>query len=111
MEALAACPNVWCKISALNIADQPWTLTANGPIILEAIKLFGVERCMFASNFPVDGLKGSWDFIYSQFKKVVGHLPISDRRKLFAGNAIAFYRPDIPGRVGGFNSTCDGQAV
>ena len=93
MEALAACPNVWCKISALNIADQPWTLAANKPIILEAIRIFGVERCMFASNFPVDGLKGSWDYIYSQLKASVAHLPIEDRRKLFAGNAMAFYRP------------------
>jgi predicted TIM-barrel fold metal-dependent hydrolase len=96
MEALAAFPNVWCKISALNIADQPWTLAANGPIILEAIRIFGVERCMFASNFPVDGLKGSWDYIYSQLKASVAHLPIEDRRKLFAENAIAFYRPVLP---------------
>ena len=95
MEALAACPNVWCKISALNIADQPWTLAANKPIILEAIRMFGVGRCMFASNFPVDGLKGSWDYIYSQLKASVAHLPIADRRKLFAENAIAFYRPVI----------------
>jgi predicted TIM-barrel fold metal-dependent hydrolase len=99
MEALAACPNVWCKISALNIADQPWTLAANKPLILEAIRIFGVGRCMFASNFPVDSLKGSWDYIYSQLKAAVAHLPIEDRRKLFAENAIAFYRPVLTQRA------------
>ena len=99
MEALAACPNVWCKLSALNIADQPWTRAANGPIVLEAIKIFGVDRCMFASNFPVDGLKGSWDYIYSQFKAMVAHMPLADRRKLFADNAIAFYKPVIVGHT------------
>ena len=96
MEALAACPNVWCKISALNIADQPWTLAANKPIILDAIRIFGTNRCMFASNFPVDGLKGSWDYIFSQFKAATAHLPEADRRRLFAGTAIAFYRLQVP---------------
>ena len=95
MEALAACPNVWCKISALNIADQPWTLAANRPLILDTITLFGVERCMFASNFPVDGLKGSWDYLYSNFKRAVADFPLADRRKLFADNAARFYRIDV----------------
>jgi predicted TIM-barrel fold metal-dependent hydrolase len=47
---------------------------------------------MFASNFPVDGLKGSWDHLYSQFKRAVADLPVADRRKLFADNAARFYR-------------------
>ena len=51
MEALAACPNVWCKISGLTVRDEPWTLVANRPIILDAIRIFGIDRCMFASNF------------------------------------------------------------
>ena len=47
---------------------------------------------MFASNFPVDGLKGSWDYIYSQFKQAVADFSLADRRKLFAENAARFYR-------------------
>ena len=92
MAALAACPNVHCKISGLTVPGQPWTLAANKPIILETIGMFGVGRCMFASNFPVDGLKGSWDHIYSSFKSAVAHLPLADRRSLFSENAIRFYR-------------------
>jgi len=92
MEALAACPNVCCKISGLVVKGEPWTLAANRPIILDAIRIFGADRCMFASNFPVDGVKGSWDYIYSQFKAAVADLPLSDRRKLFSQNAIGFYR-------------------
>jgi predicted TIM-barrel fold metal-dependent hydrolase len=92
MEALAACPNVHCKISGLTVLGEPWTLAANKPIIREAIRIFGVDRCMFASNFPVDGLKGSWDYLYSCFKKSVADLPLADRRKLFAENALRFYR-------------------
>jgi len=92
MAALAACPNVHCKISGLTVLGAPWTLAANGPIIREAISIFGVARCMFASNFPVDGLKGSWDYLYSCFKAAVADLPLADRRRLFADNALAFYR-------------------
>jgi predicted TIM-barrel fold metal-dependent hydrolase len=92
MEALAACPNVWCKISGLTVKGEPWTLVANRPIILDAIRIFGTDRCMFASNFPVDGLKGSWDYLYSQFKRAVADFPLADRRKLFAENAARCYR-------------------
>lgn len=95
MEALAACQNVSCKISGLPVLGEPYTLAANRPIILDAISIFGVDRCMFASNFPVDGLKGSWDYIYSTYKRAVEHLPESDRAKLFSGNALRFYRIDL----------------
>ena len=92
MEALAACPNVHCKISGLTVLSQPWTLAANKPIILDALRIFGVERCMFASNFPVDGLKGSWDYLYTCFKAAVAHRPLADRQRLFSENALRFYR-------------------
>jgi predicted TIM-barrel fold metal-dependent hydrolase len=92
MEALAACPNVHCKISGLTVLGQPWTLAGNQPIIHDAIRIFGVDRCMFASNYPVDGLKGSWDYFFTSFKKATAHLPLADREKLFAKNAARFYR-------------------
>jgi predicted TIM-barrel fold metal-dependent hydrolase len=47
---------------------------------------------MYASNFPVDGLKGSWDYLYSCFKKATAELPLADRNKLFSENALRFYR-------------------
>ena len=99
MRALADCPNLSCKISALCVKGEPWTLEANRPIILETIDMFGADRCMFASNFPVDSLKGSWDYIYSRFKKAVAHLPRADQEKLFADNAIRIYRID-PAQIG-----------
>lgn len=95
MQALAALPNVTCKISGLCVSDLPWTLENNGEIIRETIKMFGVDRCMFASNFPVDSLKGSWDYLYTQFKKSVADLSIKDQKKLFAENALRVYRIKI----------------
>jgi predicted TIM-barrel fold metal-dependent hydrolase len=92
MEALASCPNVWCKISGFTVKDMPWTLAMHGGIIRDTISMFGVSRCMFASNHPVDGVKASWDWIFCQFKAVTADMSDADRRKLFAGNALAFYR-------------------
>jgi predicted TIM-barrel fold metal-dependent hydrolase len=96
MQALAACPNVWCKISGFTVKNLAWTVALNGPIIRETIATFGVDRCMFASNYPVDGVKASWDWIYRCFKQITADLPDADRQKLFAGNAVAFYRIECP---------------
>jgi predicted TIM-barrel fold metal-dependent hydrolase len=95
MQALAACPNVWCKISGFTVKNLPWTVALNGPIIRETIATFGVDRCMFASNYPVDGVKASWDWIFRCFKQITADLPDADRRKLFADNAVAFYRIEL----------------
>jgi hypothetical protein len=52
---------------------------------------------MFASNSPVDGLKGSWDYLYSRFKDATAEMPLSDRKKLFSENALRFYRVRLGG--------------
>ncbi len=94
MRALADAPNVHLKISCLCLPDGPWTLESNRPIVLEAIDIFGVDRCMFASNYPVDGLRASYDLIYDSFKTIVADFPRTDQEKLFSKNAMAFYRID-----------------
>jgi len=97
MRALALCPNVHCKISCLLLrGGEPWSYEENRPIVLETIATFGVERCMFASNFPVDGLRASWDHIYTSFKRAIAHLPRGDQQRMLADNAIAFYRIAAP---------------
>ena len=92
LELAAAQPNVAIKISGLGRPGLPWTLTANGPIIRDTINIFGPERCMFASNFPVDGLTGSFQMIYGGFRAAVSNRPIEERRMLFHDNAVRIYR-------------------
>jgi predicted TIM-barrel fold metal-dependent hydrolase len=92
LEAAAAQPNVAIKISGLGRPGLPWTLTANGPVIRDTINIFGPERCMFASNFPVDGLTGSFQMIYGGFRAAVSNRPIEERRMLFHDNAVRIYR-------------------
>jgi len=92
MEELAEQPNVKVKISGIGEAGRPWSLARNGPIVREVIRIFGVDRCMFASNYPVDRLVGSFATIFNGFLAMTEELSDGDRRKLFHDNAAATYR-------------------
>jgi predicted TIM-barrel fold metal-dependent hydrolase len=92
LETLAAQANAAIKISGLGRAGEPWTLAANGPVIRETIAIFGVDRCMFASNYPVDRLAGTFDDIYGGFFAAVADRPLAEQNKLFHDNAVRLYR-------------------
>lgn len=92
LERVAANPNVAIKISGLGRRGLPWTVEANGPIIRDTIAIFGTERCMFASNFPVDSLVGSYRAIYECFFASVAGFSPEQKLKLFADNATRIYR-------------------
>jgi len=88
-------PNIALKISGLGQHGEAWRREANAPIVRDAIAIFGAERCMFASNYPVDSLVGSFDTIYAGFMAIVADMPLALRRRLFHDNAMRIYR--IPG--------------
>jgi predicted TIM-barrel fold metal-dependent hydrolase len=95
LETVAAQPNVMLKISGLGLRGERWNAERNAPIVRDAIRIFGVERCMFASNFPVDGLVASFDAIFSGFRAIVADLPEDQQRRLFRDNAVRIYRLEI----------------
>ena len=92
MQTLACAPNVVVKISGLGKPGTAWTVDANGSIVLDTIDIFGVDRCIFASNFPVDSLVADFETIYRGFMRIVEHFPLSDQRKMFCENARRIYR-------------------
>ena len=103
--ALAACPNVVCKVGGL-------LLTANGhgfeqheaaptstavaafikPFVDHVIAEFGVERCLFESNFPVDRGAVGYTVLVNAYKRVLAGLSEADQVAIFAGNARRVYR-------------------
>jgi len=85
-------PNVFIKISGLGRRGEPWTQEANAPIIRDTIAIFGADRCMFASNYPVDRLAGSFDTIYRGFFAAAADLGIAERLNIFCENAHRVYR-------------------
>jgi predicted TIM-barrel fold metal-dependent hydrolase len=93
MNSLAALGgNVACKLSGLAMPLGSMQAEALGPWLEYAIDAFGAERCMFASNFPVDSAAGSFDDLYTSFDTVTNGLDDASREALFAGTAERIYR-------------------
>lgn len=97
MARLAECENVAVKVSGIGLPGRRWSVVDNAWIVRETIAMFGAERVMFASNFPVDSLCGSFDDIYGGFKRIVADLPLAQQEQLFYRNARRVYRtvPDV----------------
>jgi predicted TIM-barrel fold metal-dependent hydrolase len=89
---LAARPNVSCKISGLAMVDRAWTTQSLRPFILQVIETFGVERCMFASNFPVEKVHGTFGGFYAAYDAITAGFSDDERLALFAGSARRIYR-------------------
>jgi predicted TIM-barrel fold metal-dependent hydrolase len=92
LRQLAGCGNVAAKLSGFAMFDHQWTVESLRPQVFEAIDAFGVDRCMFASNFPLDGLHSDYERLWGAYAAVVAGMPEADREGLFAGNAIRYYR-------------------
>jgi predicted TIM-barrel fold metal-dependent hydrolase len=92
MRILAAQPNVVTKISALGTNDHSWTTASIRPLVLETIDVFGPNRTMFGSNFPVDSLYSSFSTLYAAFDEITRAMPENERRDLFSETARRTYR-------------------
>ena len=96
MRRLAEAPQVLVKLSGLGLPGRPWTLADHQPVIRETIEIFGPGRCIFASNFPVDGLCVGFAELWESFRQAVVDLPRSERIALFHDNAVRAYRLALP---------------
>ena len=74
LEEFSEQPNTAIKISGICVPDKKWTVKLNKEIILDAINIFGYERCMFASNFPVDKIFNTFDNYWNSFKTITKNL-------------------------------------
>lgn len=94
LEGFADAPNTAIKISGLGVPGSAWETTGNDAIVRTALDIFGVERAMFASNFPVDSLVASMAGVFDGFADAVAHLNRADRAALFRTNACRIYGID-----------------
>jgi predicted TIM-barrel fold metal-dependent hydrolase len=92
MQRLAQLPNTSVKISGFSMWGPNWTVESIRPLVLETIDIFGVDRCMFASNFPVDRPYTTYDRLFDAFSAITRGFSGSERESLFRSNAERIYR-------------------
>ena len=95
IEALAALPNVWCKISGMiTEAGHDWTRERLRPYLDHALEAFGSERVMFGSDWPVSEQTHRYEEWVEIVDQAARGASDAERRRLFRDNARAFYRLD-----------------
>jgi predicted TIM-barrel fold metal-dependent hydrolase len=67
------------------------------PYFDTCVELFGVNRCMFESNFPVDKGMFSYGVLWNAFKRLASAMSANEKAALFSGTAAATYRLAIAG--------------
>ena len=105
IRALADCPNVVVKLGGLVMPlngfgfhkrEQPIgsveLAEATRDWYLHTIECFGVARCMFESNFPVDKASVSYRVLWNSFKRIAAGFSAAERAALFHDTAVRVYR-------------------
>ncbi|WP_309907852.1 amidohydrolase family protein [Caballeronia sp. LZ035] len=92
MKAIAQAPNIACKLSGLLMVDHDWTVGSITPWIEQCIAFFGVERCMFGTNWPLDGLYADYATLVNAYREVVADYSADEQRALFQRSAEHWYR-------------------
>ena len=108
MMRLSTLPNISVKLGGLGMAvngskfynnpippSSDELLVSWKPWIYETIELFGFERCMFESNFPVDKGSCSYGNLWNAFKKISKSMSKDEKNKLFYKNAAKIYKIDL----------------
>ena len=88
----AKADNIICKISGLGMGDNQWTIESIKPYILHCIESFGIERCIWGSNWPIDKLWSSFEDVVTAYIKITEHFSMNDKTALFNQNATHLYR-------------------
>lgn len=96
METLARQPNVHVKLSEFGLRDQPWNWEENARIVRDTLAIFGWQRCMFASNFPVARLRIGFQPLVEAIWRMLDGLTHDQQQAVMSGNALRFYRIDLP---------------
>jgi L-fuconolactonase len=104
LRAVADCPNVVGKLGGLVMPLNGFGFHKRSapPTSVElaeatrdwyrhAIDCFGVERCMFESNFPVDRVSASYRVLWNSFKRIAAGFSASEKAALFHDTAVRVY--------------------
>ena len=92
LTAMAALPNLHVKISGLGMYSHGITHAQARQVIRDTIQIFGAERTIYGSNFPLEKLHASYADFLGVYRKVLAEYPEADQRAVLHDNAVKFYR-------------------
>jgi L-fuconolactonase len=105
IKELSSCSNVLVKLGGLGMSMTGFgwhtrpkppgseeLARAIAPYFRWCIDKFGVNRCMFESNFPVDNMSYSYTVIWNCFKLISRDFTASEKSALFHDTAVKAYR-------------------
>ena len=106
IDRLSRCHNVVLKISGLGMEHYfgtGWASLAKPPssnvvaewwseIVHRAIEHFGPDRCMFASNYPVDRQTLPYSVLWNALQRLASRYDEDEQQSLFSGTAARTYR-------------------
>jgi predicted TIM-barrel fold metal-dependent hydrolase len=92
MMKLARRPNVVCKLSGLGTFIHKVDGGQIGEIARETIGIFGADRCLFGSNFPIEKLWSSYDGLIKAYRAALAGCPLVAQDDIFSGTAKRVYR-------------------
>jgi predicted TIM-barrel fold metal-dependent hydrolase len=92
MVRLAACPNVVSKLSGLGTFLHRNDPAHIAEVMRETVRVFGAERCLFGSNFPIEKLWTSYSALVDAYRKAASSLAETEQRAILHDNAMRVYR-------------------
>jgi predicted TIM-barrel fold metal-dependent hydrolase len=92
MRRLAAEPNMNVKLSGLGTFVHACRADVMGPIIRETVDMFGADRCLYGSNFPIEKLWTDYRTLYRAFRAAIDHIGESGQRAILHDTAARLYR-------------------
>jgi len=92
LTAMAAFPNLHVKLSGLGMYSGGLTLPQGRQVIRDAIQIFGADRTIYGSNFPLEKLHASYADFFGVYRKVLSEYTDAEQRAVLHDNAVRFYR-------------------
>ncbi len=89
---MAAYPNLSVKLSGLGMYSGGIDLTQARQVIRDTIQIFGTERTIYGSNFPLEKLHASYADFFGHYRKVLSEYSDAEQRAVLHDNAAKFYR-------------------
>jgi predicted TIM-barrel fold metal-dependent hydrolase len=89
---MAAFPNLHVKISGLGMYSSGLNLPQARQVIRDVIQIFGVNRTIYGSNFPLEKLHASYADFFGIYRAVLSEFTDAEQRAVLHDNAMKFYR-------------------